>query len=83
LHTSYCSYEAVKQRQNLGGVQQVNRSSQEWLSFRKKSKKWKELAEAVVAKDGLPVYTVGKPGVRQMIKSRDPRCQLAGRKHFS
>jgi len=41
-----------------------------------------QLIDAVVAKDGLPMYTVEKPGVHQ-IKSLDPRYQLPGRKYFS
>jgi len=41
-----------------------------------------ELMKAVtyfVVQDGLPMYTVGKPGVCQMIQSFDPRYHL-GRK---
>jgi len=53
------------------------------LFRKKKGKKWKELTEAVAARDGLPVCIVGKPGVGWMIKSLDPRYQLPGRKSFS
>jgi len=58
LHTSYCGYETVKQRQNLEVSSRSTDPGRSGCHSEKKSKKWKKLTEAVVAKDGLPMYTV-------------------------
>ena len=50
------------------------------------SKRWKQLTEAVtkgIAKDMMPVYSVEKPGFRQMLAQFDRRYELPSRKYFS
>ncbi len=55
-------------------------------SYERGGKKWKELTDSVtycLAKDGLPMYSVEKPGFRQMLKTFDARYSLPSRKYFS
>ena len=50
------------------------------------SRKHKEINEAVayfVCKDGLPIYTVEKPGFKALLKTLDSRYELPSRAHFS
>lgn len=54
--------------------------------MRKKSKRWKEITDATtfyLAKDMVPLHTVGKDGFRVLIKTLDPSYVLPGRKYFS
>ena len=54
--------------------------------YTKGSKRWKQLTEAVtkgIAKDTMPVYSVEKPGFRQMLAQFDRRYELPSRKYFS
>ena len=48
-------------------------------------KKWKELTDSVtycIAKDALPIYSVEKPGFKQMLKCFDSKYELPSRKYF-
>ena len=56
------------------------------LPYGHQNKRYKELNEAVayfICKDGLPIYTVEKPGFRSMIKKLDSRYEIPSRAHFS
>lgn len=54
--------------------------------YDRKGKKWKELTDSVtfcLAKDGLPLYSVEKPGFKHLLKTFDSRYQVPSRKYFS
>ena len=54
--------------------------------YTQNSKCWKHLTDAVtrgIAKDMMPVYSVEKPGFRQMLTQFDSRYELPSRKYFS
>ena len=56
------------------------------LPYGHQNKRYKELNEAVayfICKDGLPIYTVEKPGFRSMVKKLDSRYEIPSRAHFS
>ncbi len=54
--------------------------------YERKGKKWKELTDAVmfyIAKDCLPLYTVEKPGFKNLVSTFDSRYDLPSRSYFS
>jgi len=54
--------------------------------YERKGKKWKELTDAVmfyIAKDCLPLYTVEKPGFKNLMAKFDSRYELPSRSYFS
>lgn len=54
--------------------------------YTRNSKRWKELTDAVafcITKDMLPIYTVEKPGFKQLLTKFDSRYQLPSRNYFS
>ena len=54
--------------------------------YARNSKRWKELTDAVtfyITKDMLPMYTVEKPGFKQLLSTFDSRYQLPSRNNFS
>jgi len=75
-----CRASPSPQQQTLPAVMEAV------LPYEKKGKRWKELTDSVtycLAKDGLPIYTVEKPGFRNLLKSFDPRYNVPSRKYFS
>ena len=63
-------------------VDVVNRSK----AYERKGKKWQELTNSVtmcLCKDMLPIYSVEKPGFRDMLKKFDPQYEVPSRKYFS
>ena len=53
--------------------------------YTRSSKRWKQLTDAVtkgIAKDMMPVYSVEKPGFRQMLTQFDSRYELPSWKYF-
>ncbi len=54
--------------------------------YDRKSKRWQELTDSVtycLAKDMMPIYSVEKPGFKQMLATFDKQYTLPGRKYFS
>ncbi len=54
--------------------------------YERKGKKWKELTDAVmfyIAKDCLLLYTVEKPGFKNLVSTFDSRYDLPSRSYFS
>ncbi len=54
--------------------------------YERKGKKWKELTDVVmfyIAKDCLPLYTVEKPGFKNLVSIFDSRYDLPSRSYFS
>ena len=52
----------------------------------KNSKRWKNITNAVtvyLAKDMVPIYTVEKPGFKQLISTLDRQYELPSRKYFT
>ena len=57
----------------------LSESVEKSQEYDKKGKRWMELTEAVtyyIVKDGLPVYTVEKPGFKKLLKAFDKRYTL-------
>ncbi|KAM3850215.1 E3 SUMO-protein ligase ZBED1-like [Diretmus argenteus] len=55
------------------------------VPYSKTDAKWKRITDAVafhIAKDMVPIYTVGKAGFKHMLNVIDSRYQLPSRKHF-
>ena len=53
--------------------------------YTQNSKRWKQLTDAVtrgIAKDMMPMYSVEKPGFRQMLTQFDSCYELPSRKYF-
>ncbi|KAK0153617.1 Zinc finger BED domain-containing protein 1 [Merluccius polli] len=54
--------------------------------YDKKSRRWREITEAItthICKDMVPIYTVKKPGFRELLSTLDPRYVMPSRKHFT
>ena len=56
------------------------------IPYDKKSRWWREITEAItrhICKDMVPIYTVEKPGFRELLSTLDPRYVMPSRKHFT
>ena len=54
--------------------------------YPRSSKRWQQLTDSVthcLAKDMMPIYSVDKPGFRQMLERFDPKYALPTHKYFS
>jgi len=54
--------------------------------YKQHSKKWNRLTDTIttycIGKDVLPIYTVEKAGVINLLRQFDPQYELPGRKYF-
>ena len=56
------------------------------FAYARNSRKWEQLTGLVtfcLAKDVMPIYSVEKPGFRELLKAFDPQYELPSRKYFS
>ena len=54
--------------------------------YARNSRKWEQLTGSVtfcLTKDVMPIYSVEKPGFRELLKAFDPQYELPSRKYFS